>query len=403
MKIGILTYHSAINFGANLQAFSTYNYLENHGFEPYIINFHPIDLKNSYSSFPKEQIIKHQEFVGQMRITKECVNARDIAMVLEDLSINNVIIGSDAVAQHHPLLSRIVFPSRRLISISKVTSDRMFPNPFWGEFLKFKANTNVCLLSVSSQQADYLHFTKTLREDMMQYLSKFSFISVRDEWTKEMYEHISNNKIIPEVTPDPVFAFNENCDKYIPSKEEIKNRFKLPEKYVLLSIRKGKSVLPQWSKDFETICQQAGYTCIGLPFPYGFTELNQTSRKIELPLSPIEWYSIIKYSDGFVGHNMHTIVSALHNSVPCYSFDQYGRRILMQFCNNHSSKIFDILQRAGFEDFRCVSGTVIDRTPSPSCVFEKLMSFDRCKCEQFAKRYHSLYEKMMSNIVNTFV
>ena len=386
-----------------MQAFSTYNYLENHGFDPYIINYHPVDLKDSYSSFPKDQIMKHQEFVGQMRISEECRSAHDIAKVLEILGVDNVIIGSDAVAQHHPLLSRIVFPSRRLVSIEKVTSDRMFPNPFWGEFLNYKPNTNVCLLSVSSQQADYNHFSKSLREDMMQYISKFSFISVRDEWTKEMYEQISNNTIIPEVTPDPVFAFNENCFKYIPSKDEIIKKFNLPDKYVLLSIRRGRSVTPQWSKEFEAICQQAGYTCIGLPFPYGYTDLNQTSRKIDLPLSPMEWYSIIKYSDGYVGHNMHTIVSALHNSVPCYSFDQYGRRVLMQFCNNHSSKIFDILQRAGFEDYRCVSGTVFDRTPSASYVFEKLMSFDRRKCEQFAKQYHSSYERMMSNIISTFI
>ena len=114
-------------------------------------------------------------------------------------------------------------------------------------------------------------------------------------------------------------------------------------------------------------------------------------------------YCIIKYSSGYVGHNMHTIVSALHNSVPCYSLDQYGRRTLMQFCNNRSSKIFDILSNAGFADFRAVSGTVINIISSAEKVVEKLLTFDREKCRTFASDFYQQYEMMMLNIEKTFV
>ena len=43
MKIGILTYHSVYNFGANLQVLSTVGYLKNNGFEPIVINWIPED------------------------------------------------------------------------------------------------------------------------------------------------------------------------------------------------------------------------------------------------------------------------------------------------------------------------------------------------------------------------
>ena len=39
MKIGILTYHSGYNFGANLQAFASSSYLKSLGHEVKIINY----------------------------------------------------------------------------------------------------------------------------------------------------------------------------------------------------------------------------------------------------------------------------------------------------------------------------------------------------------------------------
>lgn len=402
MRIGILTYSSAINFGANLQAFSTFNYLKKKGYEPIFIDYSPSDFNESYSSYPKDQIQEHIKFFQNYTKTPHCSNAKEVAEILKKENIQNVIIGSDAVAQHHPLISQIVFPSKKIISISKPTSDRMFPNPYWGEFLNYTPDINVCLMSVSSQQSKFKSFSLNTVNEMMNIIQKFSYISVRDEWTKNMYRHISKGKICPEVTPDPVFAFNQNCAEFIPSKESILEKFNLPEKYIILSIRKGKSISSKWATEFEKVCIEHGYTCIGLPFPYGFTNLNKVKIKIELPLSPIEWYALIKYSSGYVGHNMHTIVSALHNAVPCYSFDQYGRRFFMQWCDDSSSKIYDILCRAGFPKARVVSGTIIDRTPKAEEVFKNLMDFDIDKCKSFAAMYQAKYNEMMNNIEKTF-
>ena len=113
MKIGILTYHRAINFGANLQLYSTYNYLENQGYVPIIINYLPQDLEALYSSFPQSQITEHIKFIKLLFKTEECRNAKEVAEQIDNYDINNIIIGSDAVAQHHPLFSRISFPDRK--------------------------------------------------------------------------------------------------------------------------------------------------------------------------------------------------------------------------------------------------------------------------------------------------
>ena len=403
MKIGILTFNTALNFGANLQACSTYCYLKNHGYNPIFISYTPYDATDESECTPAKQVSVQRDFQKSFASTESCHNAKDVAQVLQNHEIHNVIIGSDAVAQHHPFLSRISFPTKRFVSVSHPASDKMFPNPFWGEFLDFvDFPVNVSLMSVSNQQSDYNLFTSKEKKSMMRFLSRMSFISVRDDWTQSMYRNISNNQLVPDITPDPVFAFNQNV-KDLPTRDDIKVKYNLPEKYILLAIRRGRSVSKAWVESFEKVCADNGCECIGLPFPYGYSPLNVVKHKINLPLSPIDWYSIIKYSDGYVGHNMHSIVTALHNSVPCYSFDQYGIRHLSQFVNKKSSKIYHILKVAGFPEYRNPSCRLLEMTPPAETIFNMLQSFDKDRCRLFAEDYYQKYINMMKTIESKFI
>ena len=403
MKIGILTFNTAINFGANLQACSTYFYLKNHGYTPIFISYTPNDAQDEAKSNPWNQVLAHREFQNQFESTEPCHDSKEVAEVLGRHGISNVIIGSDAVAQHHPLADRIVFPSRRIVTILYPSGDKMFPNPFWGEFLDYvKDETNVFLMSVSNQQSRYKSFSKKERIEMMKYLPQFKYISVRDNWTQDMYRFISKGSIVPDITPDPVFAFNYNVP-FVPSREEILKKFDLPEKYILLSLHRTKTVKPSWVLQFEKICNDNGYMCVAFPFPYGISKNNVAKKRIELPLSPIDWYALIKYSSGYVGYNMHTIVSALHNSVPCFSMDQYGIHIMSQFVLKKSSKIYHILKTAGFPEYRSPAKTLVDLTPKPHKVFDLLMRFDKIKCQKFASEYYEKYKTMMSVIESRFI
>ena len=100
---------------------------------------------------------------------------------------------------------------------------------------------------------------------------------------------------------------------------------------------------------------------------------------------------------------MHSIVSALHNAVPCYSFDQYGIRHFSQFVNKSSSKIYHILSTAGFPENRNASCRLIEMTPPAETVFNRLKSFDAERCRVFAKDYYSKYLKMMNTIESKFI
>lgn len=62
------------------------------------------------------------------------------------------------------------------------------------------------------------------------------YISVRDSWTRDMVVSITHDKIIPPVTPDPVFAFNENAGFLVPSEESLRKSI------IFLKIRSHKPI-----------------------------------------------------------------------------------------------------------------------------------------------------------------
>lgn len=403
MKIGILTYHSACNFGANLQVLSTVGYLRTKGYEPCVINYEaedyvqfyrritPLDVYDAYDQFRK----------AYMPLSKHCSSTEGIARVIEQEDIDAVIVGSDAVAQHHSFLERCVFPTRRIVSVRSMTSDRLFPNPFWGTFADYlRKPLPMALLSASSQDSNYHLFTPALKRQMWNRLQKFVYISARDEWTRRLYRSVSSGNLNVKITPDPVFAFNSNCVDIIPSRDEILQKFGLPEKYILLSFLNSRTVSLQWQHEFQHLAMQHGFACVALPFPQGLKFQHCLQYEILSPLLPLDWYALIKYSQGYVGHNMHPIVVSLHNANPFFSFDNYGMRKLNGLrCNDSSSKIKHILSLSGLLENRvsCLRRSFVP--PKPQFVFEQLSSFDRKRAWNFSCNYYSLYEIIMSNLL----
>lgn len=403
-RIGLLAYHAACNFGATLQLLSTFCYLKKNGYDPIVINWVPEDLEEFYRNpTPTVQYEMQKDLRAKIWIeTGLCKTSEDVAHVIEENNIDAVIIGSDAVAQHHAFPENIVFPTRRIVSIRKYTKDRLFPNPFWGEFKKFlHREVPIAYLSASSQDSVYKNYSESLRKMMADSLSCYSWISVRDSWTQEMFSYITHGKINPPVTPDPVFAFNNNAAHLLPNEDDIRKKFNIPNKYYLFSFEKNRGLTQDWINQFEHEASKKGIACVGVPFSIGETA-GKFQIMIEFPLTPLEWYSLIKYSCGYIGNNMHPIVVSLHNANPFFSFDNYGStKYRSLITSDYSSKIRHILGVAGFEDYResCLPRNY--KYPSPSFIIKKLDHFDKDKAQKFAENYHSLYLTNMTNIINS--
>ena len=296
MKIGILTFYRVANFGANLQALSTYQYLINHSHTPVMINYYDKDWYASFENKTQKdlQSQKHLRFVIDYlpNQTDLCFNVDDINAAINHHNIEAIIVGSDAVVQHHPLTTRLCRGRRKPIYIAPVSADRHFPNPLWG--VGISPDVKMALMSASSQNSKYKLFTRGTKKKMREALERFGYLGVRDNWTLRMFQDGLKVSDV-HLTPDPVFAFNYNASNMVPDKATIQSRFNLPDKYVLVSLR-GQSIpyseLESLSKEFR----KHDYECVALPMPEGVIFKHPFKYEIPVPLSPIDWYALIKYA-----------------------------------------------------------------------------------------------------------
>lgn len=399
MKVGILTYHFVSNFGANLQTLSTLDYFKNAGHEPVIINWVPEDLEKYYERVvPIEQNNAFHNFANTRytNISKVCRNSQDIANVIENEKIELVIIGSDAVLTYIPILCRVHL-SKRGILYQKPCIDSDFPNAFWGDFVDYLPRPiKLAIMSGSAQNTNYskIIFKKS---QFKKAIHRFNYISVRDVWTQNMIKQLSNGEVIPTITPDPVFAFNQNvCNQY--SKEAINNKFDINENYVLISIN-HKSISNKWKQQLEYEFEKAGLTAYELP-QANKPANNVLSHRLKFPIDPMEWYCLIKYSNGYVGELMHPVICSLHNSVPVYAVDTYGfpKKMEKYGINPMSSKTYQIIDRFGLLDNYCNINEV-STIASPKDIVSKVIEFNKARCTYKSMEMLNDYNDMMNKII----
>lgn len=406
MKIGILTYHAACNFGAFLQLLSTVEYVKKRGAEPVVINWVPKDFEADYQ---KRSSVEVRNLYAEYRknyltLTRLCRSSKDIADVIREESIDAILIGSDAVIQHHPLRERFHFPCKRIFYIYHPTSDRMYPNAFWGEFAKYLNSIPMAMMSGASVDSKYFYIKGRMKQRMKESIMRFSYFSVRDEWSQNMVQYLTDNEINPPVTPDPVFAFNYNALHLVPSKDYIQKKYNLPDDYIIISFKvcPKVSVDQQWIDEFQAGAKQHGFACVKIPYEdadsFGSIEYN-----VGKVISPLDRYALIKYSQGYVGNNMHPIVVSLHNGVPFYSFDNYGISVINgKATNGESSKIYQILKAANLEYNRVFVGNPNYIVPKALDVLNSILTFDKIKEKEFSQKFYKKYVDMMDNIFERF-
>ena len=400
MNIGILTFYQVANFGANLQGISTYYYLKNKGHYPIFINYMSDFTVQEWNSQKENmpQAKAHESFVNShiKEQTEICYNIGDLKNIIKDFSLDAIIIGSDAVLQHHPFLSRIKMGKRKPFYITHPRPESMYPSLFWGKNFANKIPT--AMMSVSSQNSPYKLFSKKTIRDMKNSLIDLKYISVRDTWTKDMINHIIPEKKNVKVTPDPVFAFNYNAKEIIPTKEQTLKKFGINSDYVLISLH-NQSLKYDVLKDLKDKFSERKISCIAFPMPKGINFNHPFDKSIETPLSPIDWYALIKYANAYIGSNMHPIIVCLHNAVPCYSIDHWGTtNFFHKKKHDGSSKVEHILKVFNLEGNRSdIEGNICN--VDADTIIENLNKFSKEKVIEHSKIQYIKYNEMMNEML----
>ncbi len=413
MKIAFLTFLDVANFGANLQTTSTYNYLKNQGHEVVAINYSSLKIvfenklrkiirRLRHQPMPVQDVAHHEYLLSQLdHISPELHTNRQVAKYILSNKFDGVIIGSDAVAQHWPVGSTWTIGSfkHRPFWFEPLQQERRFPNPFWG--VGFADVIPTALLSVSSQNSKYQEFGKKTLSRMAKQLRLMKYLSVRDEWTRQMMLH-ADTTLKVELTPDPVFAFNQNLGSKIPTESEIRTKFNLPQKYVLIGLKSQVYSVEELSKLNELFKKQ-GKECVAFSIDGVFNYKHPFAYQLPLPMSPLDWFALIKYASAYIGSNMHPIVSALTNATPCFSIDNWGT---VDFWGRKtkeaaSSKVFDVLTQYGIPQYRTeINQGICDK--SVEDIVHLLGSFPINSVKEISKQRTSMYNSLISHILNSF-
>ena len=346
MKVGILTHHWLPNFGANLQALATVETLRRLGHDPVIVDYRIRAIQERYEARTQaDQVEAHERFVlDNLPITKTCYNLDGVSSAVEQLKLDCMLSGSDAVL--------------RLDSKTK-RDDLCFPNPFWLTWAKDLGICRTGFLAASSMGSNYLREDKQTRLGIATALRQLNYCGVRDAWTKAMLKCCSPLSSKIHFCPDPV----SNFATAVPA--ALTPRINLPDKpYILVGLYSG-MMSDEWQERLTELANRAGLLTIGLPQPDSPVD-GHFNMNLELPMDPLTWYAWIVSSSGYVGVRFHPVMIAISKAIPVVPLDDYDneaimsqapfksarrfRRLLGNF-PRRASKTYDLCRRVGLERY----------------------------------------------------
>jgi len=396
MKIGILTYHAAYNFGANLQAYATANIIESKGHTAKIIDYRRLETRETYRNqvgVSEKQWAGHDLFIlNRLPLTRHASDKQELVEIAKEEQFDAIIVGADAVWSF----------SKTLSDLPVYFCDWLFKTP---EI----ANIPVASLSVANMSGGFRHVTSENLALLRECISKFSYLTVRDRWTqKAVNDHIFNGKnIINVISPDPVFTI----DNFINDTWQHNDLIKTDDKFFLVTLPTNGVRYRKWIKEFIKEAHKLGYKVGELPVPEGVSQ-SQFDFTLPFPLDPIQWYLWIKHSSGFVGLRFHAIVSCVTTGIPFFSADSYGSRgllatMLNRFqpfgiisCFDKKSKIYQLLEKTSFKNCRVnITGLL---NVSPQIVVNKLLSENRIELIELRNQLIDDYNNKLDAMLEVF-
>lgn len=393
MKIGILTFHRPANFGANLQAYSSVQYFKSLGHEVIVIDYTrsiDLDYKKSVNSI---QFDAHKSFVEScLPLSQQVYNSEELCCVVKKEQLDLILIGADAVWRK-PNDGCIFF------------ANWLFNTPEL-------SGVSVASISPAHMGNGFSLLDDKTKNTIKECLSRFKFITVRDEWTKHVINRdiFGGYQIVQHINPDPVTVLYRFIDNECWNSNSIEK-----EKYVVMTlpvnwngVSKRQQQRLRWFNKFKSYINKAGLILVELPLPEGKSGM-VFDYTIDYPIDPLQWFLWLKNAKAFCGMRFHSIVSSISSGTPFYSIDYYGNNgmlsILLDILGLHkwarkadkTSKIRNLLLRSGFEANR--TGRYLE-FESPYKVFNLLMNTSRESVEQYRTQLETIFDRNMNALLD---
>ena len=367
-KVGVITYHSAYNFGSVLQAYATQKVVQELGYEVKIINYRMQSQFQYYSmlhfnygikTFLKDllhlpQLNKYitrkkrfEQFISGMNLTKEFREPEEIYEVIEKIDI--FISGSDQIWNKH---------SNELYCV-----DWKYMNPYLLSFTnKRKISYASSIVNMSDDELKYI----------VDKIKDFDKISFREASSCKRFKELFN--IESQAVIDPTLLLDHK--KWECEVGKIPNDLK-QKKYILYyaleGIKKTRLIIPKLKEIAEKYsCKLVVITPLS-GFSYGKGIINA------IDAGPREFLGLIKNADLVLTNSYHGTLFSVNLGTDFYTLQETESKDL---------RIKSILSILGLKN-RIISE--IDEIPDEvekinfSPVWEKL-NFYRIESIEFLKR-----------------
>ncbi len=323
MKVGILTYHRSINYGAFLQCYALAKSLSKlPGIDVEVIDY---DSRKADIHYKLKVIQKSLQSMSLRAYTQ----FKAFEKCWGKLPLSNESLISDSTKKFSKFVKRNKYDVIIVGSdeVWKLDGFRGFPNAYWLQDdldcikISYAASSrsNIKVLS----QAKYEILNKSVNE--------FSYIGVRDKKTYEMIKGISKKDNV-NYTCDPTFTLDLDIDKNT-GKKILQDKLDIKTTEKIIGIMTPNDSICKMIKDRYG----EEYKIISIYHPL------KSADYYLADINPFEWIEVISSLDLFVTSFFHGTIFSMKTSTPFICIDTYSKEV-------SESKIGDLLEQFNMID-----------------------------------------------------
>lgn len=302
MRIGILTFHRALNYGAMLQAYALLKYLRLQGYEAEIIDYRQPNLEQTWKLISKDRLLGKRLIGTIRRILNEFLWTFWFRL--------SRYKAFHSFAKKYFILSRPISSYNQLppYDVYIIGSDQVWnykltnglDNLFTGNFDKKSSK----IVFYAASTAPYV-LTPEQKKVFEKGFKNSDLISVREDILLPIFQPLTNKKI--EVVADPTLLLDR---QYY---EDIATPIKIHKDYILIyQIASSDKVI----EIAKSIAKENNWDIIIIPSNVETTFKHNIKKNI----SPQDFLGYIKYSRCLITTSFHGTVFAIKFQKPFYTF-----------------------------------------------------------------------------------
>lgn len=301
-KIGILTYHRSINYGAFLQAYCLARYVTHivgDAAKVEVIDYTSKISYENYNSILFQGKHKRERWMQRIGFERACRllplskdrlcadSLEQIEAFIKKEGYDIIIVGSDEVW--------------------KVDGMRGFPTAYW---LNFDIGDAIRISYAVSSRTDLKRIEQKKKEYIRSAVDRFQYLGVRDQATYDMVAQIGG--VNPYYNCDPTFLIPFTYDRKA-FKEKLCKKYKIGKEQKLLGV-----MMPD-EKIIKKIKNKFGteYKIVTLYDFHEDADVNMSS------IHPFEWVKVIGCLDFLITDRFHGTVFAMKTGIPFLSVETY--------------------------------------------------------------------------------